>query len=64
MCIKTVEYHAKWEHGLFPGRYNSYDRVQNEKGFLEHVVGPEHGGDGQSKDGVRTRAVAGDTHDR
>ena len=40
MCIKSVEYYAKWEHGLFPGRYNSYDRVQNEKGFLEHVVGP------------------------
>ena len=57
LCIKSVEYYAKWEHGLFPGRYNSYDRVQNEKGFLEHVVGAEHGGNAE-----HGTSVEGDTH--
>ena len=60
MCIKSVEYYAKYEHGLFPGRYNSYDRVQNEKGFLEHVVGAEEGGHAQSKEGVE-HGPAGNT---
>ena len=54
MCIKSVEYYAKYEHGLFPGRYNSYDRQQNPKGFMEHVVNPEHEGE---------HTVPGDTHD-
>ena len=43
MCIKSVEYKAKWDHGLFPGRYNSYDRVQNEAGFEKHILDTEHG---------------------
>ncbi len=25
MCIKTVEYHAKWEHRVFAGRWDQYD---------------------------------------
>ena len=60
LCIKSVEYYAKWEHGLFPGRYNVYDRVQNEKGFLEHVVAEEQGGHADTKEGVE-HGPAGNT---
>jgi cytochrome c oxidase subunit 3 len=48
MVIKTIEYKDKWDHGYFPGFYNSYDRTQNPEGFQKNVVGhmehPEEAG--------------------
>src|SRR3954447_25792620 len=26
MAIKSIEYHTKWEHHLFPGKYNVYNK--------------------------------------
>ena len=51
LCIKSVEYGEKFAHGLFPGRWNVYDKHQNEEGFAayfakdhgEHGTGAEHG---------------------
>ena len=67
LCIKTVEYKAKWDHGLFPGRYNVYDRVQNEAGFVSHVFNGGHGegaegeGHGGSASAVEHNPAQGDS---
>lgn len=42
MVIKTIEYTDKWNHGLFPGLFNRYDRIQNEAAFVAAMTG-DHG---------------------
>ena len=37
MVIKTVEYTDKFSHGLFPGRWNVYDRQNNAEAFAEYI---------------------------
>jgi cytochrome c oxidase subunit 3 len=43
MVIKTVEYHAKWEHGVFAGKWNQYD-VRNNGPKIEHEPPPNQPG--------------------
>ena len=38
MVIKTVEYHTKWEHHLFPGKYNVYNTQFEHK---KEIPAPE-----------------------
>lgn len=42
MVIKTIEYSEKFSHGLYPGRWNVYDKQQNEEGYIEYFA--EHHG--------------------
>lgn len=58
MVIKTIEYTDKFNHGLFPGFYNSYDRVQNPDGFKENVV--SHMGGGKHAEGGGEHAEGGE----
>ena len=67
MVVKTIEYKSKWDHGLFPGFYNSYDRIQNPEGFKEHVANGGHGSEGDhssspggAPDDVAHTALKGD----
>ena len=54
MGIKTVEYYTKYEHGLFPGKFNAYDRAANPEGFEEHVLHGLVGGDEGDHSGGHT----------
>jgi cytochrome c oxidase subunit 3 len=51
MVIKSIEYHTKWEHNLFPGQYNVYnadfkgdERPPNDLAALEHASATDHAG--------------------
>jgi cytochrome c oxidase subunit 3 len=43
MCIKTIEYRAKWEHGVFAGRWNQYDPRYNGPKHEHEPPGNEQG---------------------
>ncbi|MEZ6190246.1 MAG: cytochrome c oxidase subunit 3 [Phycisphaerales bacterium] len=59
MCIKTIEYKAKWDHGLFPGTMNAFyykngapaypDKIEHAIAYIDaHNTGghaPAHGGE-------------------
>src|SRR5688500_4937702 len=62
MVIKTIEYTDKWNHGLFPGRYNSYDRTQNPEGFQKNVASHNaaEGGEEHVTDGEHPEAAGGE----
>ena len=63
MCIKTVEYKAKYDHGLMPGRYNAYDRENNEAGFQKYVMGHGYGGNDHGEGGDPSHAATGEYAD-
>ena len=56
MCVKFVEYKAKWEHHLFPGKINLFntlnqDELKKDLPHLEHEMMKEHNAPhGQAKD--------------
>lgn len=71
MCIKTVEYKAKWDHHLFPGAMNAFyykndapaypDKIEHAIAFIDGQntgghVGDAHGG------GHGEHAAAPETH--
>ncbi len=63
MCIKTVEYKAKWDHHLFPGQLNAFyyeggqpkypDRLAHAIEFIDgrNSGGEVHGGGGHGQPG-------------
>ncbi len=57
MCIKTVEYKAKWDHHLFPGSMNAFYYKNGAPAYpdkIEHAIA--------FIDGQNTAGHAGDTH--
>jgi cytochrome c oxidase subunit 3 len=77
MCIKTIEYKAKWDHDLFPGTMNAFyykngapaypDKLEHAIAYIDsHNTGghaPAHGGDhGEHAADAHAEAPAHDEH--
>ena len=60
MVIKAIEYNDKWNHGLFPGLFNRYDRVQNEPAFVAARQGDHGEGEHAAEGSAQEHAAPGD----
>lgn len=69
MCIKTVEYKAKWDHHLFPGTMNAFYYKNGAPAYpdkLEHAIayidGQNTGGHGDGHDEHADPDAAAEAH--
>jgi len=50
MVIKSIEYHTKWEHHLFPGHYNVYNKdFQGKEERPQDLAALEHGNESHAQ---------------